>query len=140
MSNSKPKKRAGVRGGGSATTGSTAARKRVTRKTQSDRPTLKDAKLLRKAADEILIRGWAYGERHTFDGRVCALGALENAVGGGEYIENSRPSLVRALVASLTPEAGGGSFSVAEWSNHVAKSAENVAAGMIRAALKLEGR
>lgn len=147
----KTSKRAGVRKP-KPSTGSTAPTHRVTRKTQSDQRS-EDARLLRKAADDILIRGWCLGNRHSYEGTVCALGALENALprkGGYQPdIETERPSVVFALAERLPPTRNQKDFytpldtavvTVADWSNYVAKSAENVAAEMIRAALKLEAQ
>lgn len=147
MTKKKRSSRAGVRVSSTRPpAGSTAASRRATRQTQSD------ALVLRKAADEILLRGWAFGDRHASDGTVCALGALEVALAhkSGWYysIEGVRPSVVLALARTLpvsdrehgNDELGKASVRVAQWSNTIAKTAEEVAAGMIRAALRLEGR
>ena len=80
--------------------------------------------LLRAAARQVRVLGYACGIRHTFDGRVCAIGAIESAL-NGTNAENS-PLAVDAIVAmsrhitkgtAVRFDSSSHMVNVAAWSN-----------------------
>lgn len=88
--------------------------------------------ILREAARLIRVRGWNQSERQADDGSLCALGALEVALGIGRfvYIENVAPRVLAEIamgVQSVDPLHNQPAFRLASWNNAPGRTAEDVA-------------
>lgn len=81
--------------------------------------------LLEKAADVMEKKGWNGGARHGYDGTVCVLGALEDALGVQRPYTYSYSNVVdeHPILPLLVKEIGldksiEPAFALARWSNN----------------------
>lgn len=102
---------------------------------------MKTSEILLKAAEGLRTKGFAKFERRTFEGKMCALGAIDYAIPSYEnrYASDEHPA-VQALAQHVPPPRKENiwgsplSVSIADWNNAPERTAEEVIATFLAAA------
>ena len=97
------------------------------------------AELMRAGADQMETCGWADRIRHDPQGRVCVLGAFENALSITRLGELDGMPVLKEIADALSiNDQRGPNYALAVWSN--TSNGKAVVAALREAATKLEAK